>query len=141
MGIRNVRKEKNIANKVLIDFKIKLNKERSDIFNSLLIKLGNISEIEFVAESISDAYSFVVNNNEFFIPFNDAIDLDEEIQKLHAEIDNRKGFLNSVLNKINNKKFMANAPEKVVQLELKKKNDAESQLKILEERLSSLSSR
>ena len=141
MGIRNVRKEKNIANKVLIDFKIKLNKERSDIFNSLLIKLGNVSEIEFVAESISDAYSFVVNNNEFFIPFNDAIDLDEEIQKLHAEIDNRKGFLNSVLNKINNKKFMANAPEKVVQLELKKKNDAESQLKILEERLSSLSSR
>ncbi len=83
----------------------------------------------------------LLNNNEFFIPFNDAIDLDEEIQKLHAEIDNRKGFLNSVLNKINNKKFMANAPEKVVQLELKKKNDAESQLKILEERLSSLSSK
>jgi valyl-tRNA synthetase len=141
MGIRNVRKEKNIANKVLIDFKVKLNKERADTFNSLLIKLGNVSEIEFVDESISDAYSFVVNNNEFFIPFNDAIDLDEEIQKLHAEINNRKGFLNSVLNKINNKKFMANAPEKVVQLELKKKNDAESQLKILEERLSSLSSR
>ena len=132
--------KKNIANKVLIDFKVKLNNKRPNTFNTL-IKLGNLSEIEFIEESISEAYSFVVNNNEFFIPFNDAIDLEAEIQKLHAEIDNRKGFLKSVMNKINNKKFMANAPEKVVQLEMKKKSDAESQLKILEERLSSLSSK
>ena len=42
------------------------------------------------------------------------------------------------MKKINNEKFMANAPQKVVEMELKKKSDAESQIKVLESKLASL---
>ena len=139
-GIRNVRKHNNIASKVLLDLKLKVNNEWKNQFNSLIIKLGNISEIEEVDESIKGSNSFVVNNNEFFIPFNKGIDIEAEMVKVRTELEDKKGFLKSVMAKVNNEKFMSNAPEKVVQLELKKKNDAESQIKILEDRLTELSS-
>tara|TARA_Y100000813_G_scaffold56474_1_gene39644 strand:+ start:1242 stop:3872 length:2631 start_codon:yes stop_codon:yes gene_type:complete len=139
-GIRNVRKHNNIASKVLLDLKLKVNNEWKSQFNSLIIKLGNIAEIEEVDESIKGSNSFVVNNNEFFIPFNKGIDVEAEMVKVRTELEDKKGFLKSVMAKVNNEKFMSNAPEKVVQLELKKKNDAESQIKILEDRLTELSS-
>ena len=139
-GIRNVRKHNNIASKVLLDLKLKVNNEWKSQFNSLIIKLGNITEIEEVDESIKGSNSFVVNNNEFFIPFNKGIDVEAEMVKVRTELEDKKGFLKSVMAKVNNEKFMSNAPEKVVQLELKKKNDAESQIKILEDRLTELSS-
>jgi valyl-tRNA synthetase len=136
--LRNLRNQKNIANKVSIDLKIKNNKSRSKKFDSVLIKLGNISTLEYITDSVKGAYSFVVNANEFFIPFNDEIDVDAELDKIQHEIEDRKGFLNSVMKKINNEKFMANAPQKVVEMELKKKSDAESQIKVLESKLASL---
>ena len=139
-GIRNVRKHNNIASKVLLDLKLKVNNEWKNQFNSSIIKLGNIAEIEEVDESIKGSNSFVVNNNEFFIPFNKGIDVEAEMVKVRTELEDKKGFLKSVMAKVNNEKFMSNAPEKVVQLELKKKNDAESQIKILEDRLTELSS-
>ena len=104
----------------------------------MLTKLGNISTLEYITSSVKGAYSFVVNANEFFIPFNDEIDVDAELDKIQHEIEDRKGFLNSVMKKINNEKFMANAPKKVIEMELKKKSDAESQIKVLESKLASL---
>ncbi|MBM77232.1 MAG: valine--tRNA ligase, partial [Crocinitomicaceae bacterium] len=136
--LRNLRNQKSIANKVAVELKIKKNVNRSKNFESVLIKLGNISSLEYVSKPVSGAYSFVVNSNEFFIPFNDEIDIDAELDKIQNEIEDRKGFLSSVMNKINNEKFMANAPQKVVEMELKKKSDAESQIKVLESKLASL---
>jgi valyl-tRNA synthetase len=49
-----------------------------------------------------------------------------------------KGFLKSVLKKLENKKFVDNAPEKVVALELKKKQDAEKRINALTEKLENL---
>jgi valyl-tRNA synthetase len=140
MGIRNLRKDKNIANKVVLDLNVKVNTKWSNTFNSLLLKMGNLKNFKFIERSLNGAFSFVVKNNEFFIPFNEFIDIKKEIIKLKTEIEDRKGFLNSILKKINNEKFMANAPKKVVELEMKKKNDAESQIRILEDRITSLSS-
>jgi valyl-tRNA synthetase len=136
--LRNLRNQKSIANKVAIDLKIRINESRSKKFDSVLIKLGNISSLEYIADSLKGAYSFVVNANEFFIPFNDEIDVDAELDKIQLEIEDRKGFLSSVMKKINNKKFMANAPQKVVDMEMKKKSDAENQIKVLESKLESL---
>ena len=139
-GIRNIRKENNIANKVLLDFNVRINNKWDNLFNSLIIKLGNIKEIKFVDSSIKGANSFVVNNNEFFIHFSKGIDLDAEMVKVRSELDDKEGFLKSVMKKLDNEKFMANAPQKVVYMELKKKSDAENQIQILKERLIELSS-
>ena len=106
----------------------------------MLVKICNLSNIVFTDESISAAYSFVVNNNEFFVPFTDSIDTETEISKIQIEIQKKKGFLESVMKKLNNTRFSENAPKEVVKLEIKKKNDAEKQIKILEERIANLSS-
>ena len=140
MGIRNLRKEKNISNKVLLELNVKVNTNWSNIFDSLLLKICNLSSLVFTDESISAAYSFVVNNNEFFVPFTDSIDTKSEILKIQIEIQKKKGFLESVMKKLNNSRFSENAPKQVVDLEIKKKNDAEKQIKILEERIANLSS-
>ena len=41
--------------------------------------------------------------------------------KVRSELDDKEGFLKSVMKKLDNEKFMANAPQKVVDMELKKK--------------------
>ena len=108
-------------------------------FDSLLIKLGNLSSLNYGNTKIENAFSFIIGSNEYFIPFNSDFDVDKEIEKISKEIEDRKGFLNSVLKKLNNPRFVSNAPEKVVQLENKKKIDAENQIKVLEDKLSGLS--
>ena len=140
MSIRNLRKEKNISNKVLLELKIKVNNSWSHNFDSLLVKLCNLSSIDFCEKSIDPSYSFIVKNNEFFVPFTDSIDAEVEIENIKTELSKKNGFLKSVLGKLNNSRFVDNAPQKVVELEQKKKDDAEKQIKILEERLNNLSS-
>ena len=65
MSVRNLRKEKNISNKVLLELKIKVNNSWSNNFDSLLVKLCNLSSIDFCKNSIDRSYSFIVKNNEF----------------------------------------------------------------------------
>ena len=138
MCVRNLRKENNISNKVLLELHIKINNHWSSYFDSLLIKICNLSFIRFSKDSIPRSYSFIVSNNEFFVPFTESINFKAQIINISKEIENKKGFLSSVLKKLNNKSFVENAPKNVVELELKKKDDAQKQIKILETRLKNL---
>ena len=140
MSLRNLRKENNISNKVVLDLKIKVNNSWSKSFDTLLIKLCNLSTLEFCENTINGSYSFIVNNNEFFVPFTDTIDVEAERVNIKIEIEKKKSFLESVLKKLNNSRFLKNAPKNVVDLELKKKDDAAKQINILEERLKNLNS-
>jgi valyl-tRNA synthetase len=54
------------------------------------------------------------------------------------ELEYNKGFLVSVMKKLGNERFVKNAPEKVIAIETQKKEDAESKIKILEERIAHL---
>ena len=140
MSLRNLRKENNISNKVVLDLKVKINNSWSNSFDTLLIKLCNLSTLEFCENTINGSYSFIVNNNEFFVPFTDTIDVEAESVNIKIEIEKKKSFLESVLKKLNNSRFLKNAPKNVVDLELKKKNDAAKQINILEKRLKNLNS-
>jgi valyl-tRNA synthetase len=84
------------------------------------------------------AASFRVQSAEFFIPLEDAVDAGEELQKLKEELSYTRGFLTGVLAKLENERFVDNAPEQVVQKERKKKEDAENKIRVLEERIRDL---
>jgi valyl-tRNA synthetase len=136
-GIRNIRKANNIAFKEEIKLFInKGSKGYNSHFNSVLIKLCNLSEINFINEDIKGAVSFLVKTSGFFIELGEKADIESEILKLEEELNYTKGFLKSVLAKLNNEKFVNSAPEKVVEMERKKKADAEDKIKSLEERIS-----
>lgn len=136
--IRNVRKQNNIANKVKMELFVKANGEIDKSMDSVLVKMGNLSHMEYVSEKVPQANGFISGGHEFYIPFGDAIDVEAEKAKLMEELTYTKGFLKSVHGKLKNEKFMAGAPEQVVANEKKKEADALSKIAILEEKLAEL---
>ncbi len=87
---------------------------------------------------MDDAISFLEQNVEYFIPFSENIDKEEELLKLNADLKYAEGFLQSVLKKLSNEKFVNSAPESVIALERKKQADAEDKIKILKEKIAKL---
>ncbi len=140
INIRNTRKKNNVANKVKMDLFVKKNHEIDLTFDSVISKMGNLSSLEYVTEKVNNANSFIVNSNEYYIPFGENIDLEAEKAKMMEELNYTKGFLQSVLKKLENEKFVAGAPEQVLIMERKKESDALSKIKILEEKLASMAS-
>ena len=136
--IRNIRKQNNIANKVKIDLKVKINGNHDKNFDTVIAKMGNLSSLEYITEKLANAYSFIVESNEFFIPFGDDMDIEAEIKKIEEELNYTKGFLQSVQKKLSNEKFVSGAPEQVVASERKKETDSLHTIKILEEKLAGL---
>ncbi len=134
-NIRNIRKEKNIANKVTLDLMVIDNEKSDRSFNSIISKISNLATFEYVEGKVDNAFSFVVKSNEFFVPFSEDIDVEAEIKKIEEELKYTKGFLISVSKKLSNERFVSNAPEEVVAVEKKKMADAEAKVKILEEKL------
>ncbi|MET1260795.1 valine--tRNA ligase [Flagellimonas sp. DF-77] len=137
-GIRTIRKEKNIPQKEALQLS-ELNKEGlSSVMDAIILKLGNVSEIETVTDSVEGALSFRVKSNEYFIPIGGAIDVEAEIKKINEELQYTRGFLQSVQKKLGNERFVNNAPAQVVELERKKAADAEAKIDTLEKSLASL---
>jgi valyl-tRNA synthetase len=138
-NIRKIRKEKNIPFKEKIDFIVRKGKDNDQRFDASIIQLCNLNTIEYSSDTVENAFSFVIKNNEYFIPFSENIDVESEIKKVKEELEYTRGFLNSVKKKLENKRFVENAPAKVVEMENSKKEDAERKIEILEKKLISLS--
>ncbi|MGV6860448.1 MAG: valine--tRNA ligase [Putridiphycobacter sp.] len=137
-NIRNIRKQNNIANKVQLNLSVKENETIDKTFDVVIAKMSNLTQLDYVTEKVGNAFSFIVKNNEYFIPFGDEVDVEAELKKLKDELDYTKGFLNSVLKKLGNEKFVNGAPEQVVANERKKEADATNKIKILEGKIADL---
>lgn len=137
-GVRSIRKEKNIPYKDKLELLVKNVEEFSLYFDAVIQKLGNLESIKETKEDISGALSYRVKANEYFIPILDAIDIEAEIEKINEELNYTKGFLVSVTKKLSNERFVNNAPEAVVAIELQKQADAQTKIEALESRLASL---
>lgn len=138
--IRNFRSSKNLSPKEPLQLFVNGEKELDKkIYLPIVIKLGNLSALEIVNEKVENAYGFIASNTEYFIPFTASIDMEAELARIQKEIEYNKGFLKSVMAKLGNEKFVANAKPEVVASETKKKEDAEARIKALEEQLGSLS--
>ncbi len=138
-GIRRARKSKNIPNHESIELQTILNEGVPNYLDTLILKLGNIITYTTVNTPLEGALSFRVKSNEYFIPFEEEIDVAAETAKIEEELKYTKGFLQSVSKKLSNERFVNNAPEKVVAIEKQKMADAETKIEALEKRLKSLS--
>ena len=137
-GIRTIRNEKNIANKDQVALFVKLNEDTDKSFDSVITKLGNLSSLTYVDEKVDGALSFRVKSNEYYIPLAGAVNIEEEIATLKQELKYTQGFLNSVMKKLSNERFVNNAPEQVIVIERKKQADAEAKIKAIEEQLTAI---
>jgi valyl-tRNA synthetase len=137
-GIRTVRLQKNIPNKESLSLQVIPSETATQSgsltqFNAVVAKLGNLEAIENVTEKAAGSISFLVGTTEFSIPMGNLINAGEEIAKMEAEIKYYEGFIESVMKKLGNERFVANAKPEVVEAERKKKSDAESKIASLKE--------
>ena len=137
-NIRNIRKSNNIATKVKLELFIRKTQTIETGFDSIIVKMGNLSVLEYVQDKVANANSFIVAGNEYFIPFGDTIDVEAEKAKISEELTYTKGFLKSVQSKLSNERFVAGAPEAVITNERKKEADALAKIALLEEKMASL---
>ena len=140
-NLRNLRSSKGISPKKALDLAIKSeHPEAYEPFVNIIKKLANIDQLTFTNEKVAGTLGFVIKSDEFFIPMEEgAIDVEAEKVEILKELEYTKGFLNSVMKKLSNERFVAGAPEQVVAMEKAKQADAEAKIKVLEEKLAGLS--
>ena len=135
-GVRSIRLERNIPNKESLTLQV-VTGDHNEAYNPVIMKMCNVDTI-VRAPKDATAASFMVGTTEYAVPLGNTIDVAEEIQKMEAEIDYLEGFLRSVMKKLGNEKFVANAKPEVVAVERKKRADAESKLELLRENVAKL---
>ena len=139
-SIRAVRSQKNIAPREPLTLEIVGKKEELAIFNfeSSIKKMANLSAINAVTEKSNGSASFLVGTTEYAVPLGDLIDLDAERKKLEGELQHLEGFLANVEKKLQNERFVQNAPAAVVEMERKKQADAQQKIAALRDTLANL---
>jgi valyl-tRNA synthetase len=138
-AIRKIRKEKNIPARDTLSLLVRDHKSGYDPgLESIVHKLGNLNSVSRVSQKPEGSVSFRIGGVEYFIPLEEHADPEEERKNLENELLYQKGFLNKVMAKLGNERFIEGAPEQVIQKEQKKREDAERKISILEERLAGL---
>ena len=107
-------------------------------YESIIIKMGNLSQVERVTEKDTAAAAFIVKTTQYFVPMGGMIDTEAEIAALSKDLVYYEGFLASVMKKLSNERFVSSAPEKVVANERAKQADAEAKIAALKEQLAAL---
>lgn len=137
--VRNIRNTKQISPKEGLPLSVKVNSSLAYAqWLTIISKLANITEVDFVNDKVVGAAGFMVGNDEFFIQLNETIDVDAERVRLNGELEYLQGFLKSVDAKLGNERFVQNAKPEIIQNERNKKADAEAKVKIIQESLLSL---
>ncbi|MGN0057345.1 MAG: valine--tRNA ligase [Phocaeicola plebeius] len=136
-GIRTIRLQKQIAQKEALTLQI-VGESPVAAYHPVITKLCNLSEIAVVTVKAEGAASFMVGTTEYAVPLGSLINVEEELKKLEADLKYQEGFLQSVLKKLGNEKFVSKAPANVIDMERKKQADAESKIASLKESIAAL---
>ena len=137
-AIRNIRKQKNIAQKEALSLNYIADDNYPQEYAAVIAKMGNLTEITAVEEKDPTAAAFIVKTTQYFVPMEGNIDKEEELKKLTADLEYYEGFLNSVMKKLSNERFVSSAPEAVVANERAKKSDAEAKIAAIKEQMAAL---
>lgn len=135
--IRNIRNQKQISPRTALPLTIKRTEIVFSPYEEILTKMANI-ELSYTDTHVSGAVSFLANKEECFVNLEGNIDIEAEIEKITKDLDYLKGFLISTNKKLSNERFVQNAKPEIVENERKKKADAETRIKLLEENLEDL---
>ena len=136
-NVRSIRLQKNIAQKETLELQV-VGENPVDAFNLVVMKMCNLSAIDVVDTKNEGAASFMLGTTEYALPLGNMIDVEAEIARMEAELKHKEGFLQGVMKKLSNEKFVNNAPAAVLELERKKQADAESIINSLKESIAAL---
>ena len=136
-NVRSIRSQKGLSPKEPLTLEI-VDEEAVAEFEAVIAKMANIDTFSRVSTKSDGASAFMVGTLQLAVPLGSLIDVDAEKAKIEAELEHLEKFLAGIRKKLSNEKFVANAPEKVVELERKKEKDSEEKIKSLKETLQGL---
>ena len=141
-GVRAVRQSKNISPREPLPLQVigaaKQGVTSIPALASIIVKLAGLSQIDNVAEKGEGTQAFLVGTDEYAVPLGSLIDADAEREKAKTEIKRLQGFMAGIEKKLQNERFVQNAPAQVVELERKKLADAQSKIAALEATIKAL---
>lgn len=105
---------------------------------SILAKQVNAESVAYTNEPVSNCINVVVQKDKFFVETTTELDTASQKEQLEKDLAYQKGFLLSVEKKLSNERFVQNAKPEVVEIERKKKTDAEAKIKAIQESLGGL---
>jgi valyl-tRNA synthetase len=137
--LRNLRNSKGLSPKEALPLSIKADESLVDgAWIAVVKKLANLSQVTFSKVAPDQATPFLVGTTECFVPLAGKADSGKEKESITKELEYLRGFLASIDKKLSNEKFVKGAPPNVIEMERKKKADAEMKIKSLEKSLGSL---
>jgi valyl-tRNA synthetase len=138
-AIRDAKAKNNLKPRDVIDLSIQTNSQDSyKSFETILAKQVNADKINFVSEAITNSISVVIGKDRIYIKTENSVDTTNQKVTMLKDLAYLKGFLVSVDKKLSNERFVQNAKPEVVDIERRKKNDAEEKIKAIEESLAGL---
>ena len=128
-GVRNIRASKGISPRQALTLNVvgSWPVER----DAVIAKLAGVDAINHNAASDPAAASFMAGSTEVCVPLTDAVDTEAELARLRKDLDYYTGFRASVMKKLSNERFVANAPAAVVDGERRKLADADAKIETL----------
>jgi valyl-tRNA synthetase len=138
-AIRDARNKNQIKPKDVIKVHIQTATPASfKPIESILGKQINADSVSYTNEAIANSVNVVVQKDKFYLETERELDTASQKEQLQKDLAYLKGFLVSVDKKLNNEKFVSNAKPEVVEVERKKRADAQEKIKAIEESLAAL---
>jgi valyl-tRNA synthetase len=138
-SIRDARNKNQLKPKDLIKLHIQTADAASyKAIETILAKQINAESVSYTSQAILNGITVVVQKDKFYIETQNEVDTASQKAQLLKDLEYQKGFLIVVEKKLSNERFVQNAKPEVVEIEKKKKADAEEKIKAIEESLSTL---
>ncbi|MEN9599076.1 MAG: hypothetical protein RL596_1387, partial [Bacteroidota bacterium] len=138
-ALRDGRNKNQIKPKEQVQLHIQTaNKERYRTIEAILKKQVNAAAIGYTEEAVTNSIVVAVETDKFYIEVERALDTHAMRTELEKDLQYQQNFLQSVLKKLSNEKFVQNAKPEVIAFERKKQADAEARILVIEESLKSL---
>ncbi len=138
MGVRQIRSEQDIKPgrplPVICQNGSDIDRQRIENNHDLLISLARLESITWLEENeqAPESATSLVGDMSLLIPLAGLIDKDAELQRLQKNIRKLELEIKRLEGKLNNEKFVAKAPQEVVNKEKEKRADAQSALTSLQ---------
>ncbi len=138
-ALRDARNKNQIKPKDPIKLHIQATAEESyRSIENILLKQVNAESIFYTAETVPNTIVVAVEKDKFFIETERQLDTATLQAELLKDLEHQKKFLETVLKKLGNERFVQNAKNEVIELERKKQADAEARIKTILESLQNL---
>ena len=135
-GIRDARNKAQLKPRDTIELYVQTEQQEAyKYISEILIKQVNASALHITKETVPNTIPVVAGKEKFYILTSEPMDTGNQKEELKKELEYLKGFLISVEKKLSNERFVQNAKAEVVDIERKKKADAESKIRMIEESL------